>query len=142
MGAIADQVYAQLGENEGLRSESELDRVLREGLQVSVLKGLRDSWGLTIMELAGSLAIPKSTLMRMMEAGKRMSAADSDRVYRLASILAQAEECLGDRTAAKVWMRQTNHALGGFTPLRAIETAIGTRQVEQVLGRIAYGGLS
>lgn len=145
MSPVLDQVYAQLNDSEKthrLESEADLDRVVREGLPVSVLKGLRDNWGLTVMELANSLAIPKSTLMRMMEAGKRMGAADSDRVYRLALILVQAEESIGDRAAARVWLRHPNQALGGYTPLKAIETSIGTRQVEQVLGRIAYGGLS
>lgn len=145
MSALLAQVFAQLGNNdtEGeYRSETELDQVLRQGLPVSVLQGMRDQWGLTVMELANSLAIPKSTLMRMLEQGKRMSPADSDRVYRLAHVLAQAEEYIGDKASAKVWLRQANHALGGYTPLKAIETSIGTRQVEQVLGRIAYGGIS
>ncbi len=145
MSALLTQVFAQLGnsDTEGeYRSETELDQVLRQGLPVSVLQGMRDQWGLTVMELANSLAIPKSTLMRMLEQGKRMSPADSDRVYRLAHVLAQAEEYIGDKASAKVWLRQANQALGGYTPLKAIETSIGTRQVEQVLGRIAYGGIS
>ena len=94
------------------------------------------------MELAGTLAIPKSTLMRMLERRNRMDPGDSDRVYRLAAILALAEEAIGDREKAQRWLRQTNQVLGNQTPLRAMETEIGVRRVEQVLGRIAYGGVS
>jgi putative toxin-antitoxin system antitoxin component (TIGR02293 family) len=146
MGALLNQVFAQLGGEDAIgtevSSEKELDGLLREGLPVSVLQEIRDGWGMTIIELSNSLSIPKSTLMRMLEQGRRMSAADSDRVYRLASVLAWAEECIGSRKKAQAWLRNPNQALGNVTPLRAIETGIGVRQVEQVLGRIAYGGVS
>ncbi len=146
MQATLDQVYKQLGGEETIgvevHSESEMERLLREGLPVSVLAKFRENWGLTVMELAGSLSIPKSTLMRMLERRNRMASADSDRVYRLASILALAEEYIGDRNKAQRWLRQPNQALGDQTPLRTLDTEIGTRRVERLLGRIAYGGVS
>jgi putative toxin-antitoxin system antitoxin component (TIGR02293 family) len=146
MQASIDQIFEQLGGKEAIgvkvRSESQMEQVLREGLPASVLASFRENWGFTVMELAGSLAIPKSTLMRMLERRNRMAAGDSDRVYRLAAILALAEEAIGDREKAQRWLRQTNQVLGNQTPLRALETEIGVRRVEQVLGRIAYGGVS
>lgn len=146
MQATLDQVYEQLGGEETIgvevHSESEMERLLREGLPVSVLAKFRQNWGLTIMELAGSLSIPKSTLMRMLERRNRMASTDSDRVYRLASILALAEEYIGDRNKAQRWLRQPNQALGDQTPLRTLDTEIGARRIEQLLGRIAYGGVS
>ncbi len=146
MQASVEQVYEQLGGEEGvgaeIHSESEMEHLLREGLPISVLGRFRETWGLTIMELASSLSIPKSTLMRTLERRRRLAAGDSDRVYRLASILALAEEYIGDRKKAQLWLRQPNRALGDVTPLRALETEIGARRVEQILGRIAYGGVS
>jgi putative toxin-antitoxin system antitoxin component (TIGR02293 family) len=146
MQATVDQVYEQLGGQETIgakvRSESEMERLLREGLPASVLGNFRENWGFTVMELAGSLAIPRSTLMRMLERRSRMAPGDSDRVYRLASILALAEIAIGDRKKAQLWLRQANQVLGNQTPLRALETEIGARRVEQILGRIAYGGVS
>jgi putative toxin-antitoxin system antitoxin component (TIGR02293 family) len=146
MQATVDQVYEQLGGQETIgakvRSESEMERLLREGLPASVLGNFRANWGFTVMELAGSLAIPRSTLMRMLERRSRMAPGDSDRVYRLASILALAEIAIGDRKKAQLWLRQANQVLGNQTPLRALETEIGARRVEQILGRIAYGGVS
>jgi putative toxin-antitoxin system antitoxin component (TIGR02293 family) len=146
MQATVDQVYEQLGGQAAfgakVRSESEMDRLLREGLPASVLGNFRANWGFTVMELAGSLAIPRSTLMRMLESRNRMAPGDSDRVYRLASILALAEIAIGDRKKAQRWLRQANQALGKQTPLRALETEIGVRRVEQILCRIAYGGVS
>jgi putative toxin-antitoxin system antitoxin component (TIGR02293 family) len=146
MQATIDQFFRQLGGQEAIgargRSEGEMERLLREGLPISVLGSFRENWGFTVMELAGSLAIPKSTLMRMLERRQRMASADSDRVYRLASILALAEQAIGDRKKAQRWLRQANQVLGSQTPLRALETEIGVRRVEQILGRIAYGGVS
>ena len=146
MQASIDQVYKQLGGKEAIgvkvRSESEMEQLLREGLPASVLTNFRENWGFTVMELAGSLAIPKSTLMRMLERRNRMAPGDSDRVYRFASILALAEVAIGDRKKAQRWLRQANQVLGNQTPLRALETEIGVRRVEQILGRIAYGGVS
>jgi putative toxin-antitoxin system antitoxin component (TIGR02293 family) len=146
MQATIDQVFRQLGGQEAMgvrvRSEGEMERLLRQGLPVSVLGNFRENWGFTVMELAGSLAIPKSTLMRMLERRQRMASGDSDRVYRLASILALAEQAIGDRKKAQRWLRQTNQVLGSQTPLHALETEIGVRRVEQILGRIAYGGVS
>ena len=146
MQASVDQVFEQLGGQEAIgakvRSEGEMEMLLREGLPISVLRNFRENWGFTVMELAGSLAIPKSTLMRMLERRNRMDSGDSDRVYRLAAILALAEQAIGDRKKARHWLRQSNQVLGNQTPLRALETEIGARRVEQILGRIAYGGVS
>jgi uncharacterized protein (DUF2384 family) len=157
MQATVEQVYEQLGGEKAIgaevHSECEMERLLREGLPVSVLGKFRENWGLTVMELASSLSIPKSTLMRTLERRKRMASGDSDRVYRLASgdsdrvyrlasILALAEEYIGDRKKAQLWLKHPNRALGDETPLRALETEIGARRVEQILGRIAYGGVS
>src|ERR1700677_623317 len=129
MQASIDQVFEQLGGKDAIgvkvRSESEMERLLREGLPASVLASFRENWGFTVMELAGSLAIPKSTLMRMLERRNRMAAGDSDRVYRLGAILALAEIAIGDRKRAQLWLRHANQVLGNQTPLRALETEIG-----------------
>ena len=147
MHPTVQQVYDQFGGAAGLgaeiRSESEMEAALRKGLPMSALGAIRQNWNLTIVELAESLAIPKSTLMRLLvNKQKRMAIGQSDRAYRLAAILALAEEAIGDRPKARLWLKQPNQALGSVTPLHALETEIGSRRVEQVLGRIAYGGVS
>ena len=71
-----------------------------------------------------------------------MAPGDSDRVYRLASILALAEVAIGDLRRHSVGSDKRMRFLGTQTPLRALETEIGVRRVEQILGRIAYGGVS
>jgi len=125
-----------------LATESDLDAAIRAGLSTYVLKQFQQSWNLTVLELSAALAIPRSTLMQMMRSPKRMSPADSDRLYRFAQVLALAERYIGDRSRAVGWLRHPNPVLGSVTPLHALETEIGRQRVIQALGAIAYGGVS
>ena len=68
--------------------------------------------------------------------------AHADRLYRLARIVALAKHYLGNEEIATRWLKQPNRALGGRAPLALIDTEVGARSVENVLGRIAYGGVS
>ena len=56
--------------------------------------------------------------------------------------MAIASDYLGDAERARRWLKRPNHALGGLAPVAAIDTELGARQVENLLGRIAYGGIS
>jgi putative toxin-antitoxin system antitoxin component (TIGR02293 family) len=123
-------------------SDAEMESAIRAGLSTSVLKQVQTSWNITVLELSAALAIPRSTLMQMMRSPKRMTPADSDRLYRFAQVLALAERYIGDRGRAIGWLRQPNTVLGSVTPLHALETEIGRQRVLQALGVIAYGGVS
>ncbi len=97
--------------------------------------------GLTLKELATSLDLSPRSLQRRRREG-RLARHESDRLYRLARIIALAKHYLGDDKAAPRWLKRPNRALGGSTPLQLIDTELGARAVENVLGRIAYGGVS
>jgi putative toxin-antitoxin system antitoxin component (TIGR02293 family) len=60
----------------------------------------------------------------------------------LARIVALSADYLGSSERGIDWLKQPNIVLGGIRPLDAVETELGARQVENVLGRIGYGGLS
>jgi putative toxin-antitoxin system antitoxin component (TIGR02293 family) len=83
---------------------------------------------------------PRSLQRRRREG--RLARYESDRIYRLARIVALAKASLGDRNAATRWLKRPNRALGGNVPLAVIDTELGARTVENVLGRIAFGGVS
>ena len=72
----------------------------------------------------------------------RLARYESDRLYRLARLVSLAANFLGDRQTAIAWLKRPNRALGGVAPLAIIDTELGARQVENVLGRIGYGGVS
>ena len=72
----------------------------------------------------------------------RLTAAESDRVVRLARIAATAVDVLGNRELASARLQRPNRALGHATPLSQMDTDVGVRQVERVLGRIEHGVFS
>jgi putative toxin-antitoxin system antitoxin component (TIGR02293 family) len=58
---------------------------------------------------------------------------------RLAQVYSMAADTLGDGNKAAEWLKTPNRALRGGRPLDQLDTDPGVREVENVLGRIAYG---
>jgi putative toxin-antitoxin system antitoxin component (TIGR02293 family) len=114
-----------------------VDRV-RAGLPYAVLESLSTRFQIPQERLTRVLHIPLRTLARRKK-DRRLQAAESDRLLRVARIAAFAEEVLGDVTKAGRWLQKSNRALGGVVPLDQLDTDIGAWHVEQVLGRIAHG---
>jgi putative toxin-antitoxin system antitoxin component (TIGR02293 family) len=94
--------------------------------------------GLTLKELATSLDLSPRSVQRRRREG-RLARHESDRLCRLARIIALAKQHLGDDETATRWLRRPKRALGGSTPLQLIDTELGARAVEAVLGQIGYG---
>jgi putative toxin-antitoxin system antitoxin component (TIGR02293 family) len=128
-----------LGRN--LASSHDLCEAIREGFPPRVVEELMRASGLTLKELAESLDLSPRSLQRRRRSG-RLARFESDRLYRLARVVALAQQSLGDRESAARWLKRSNRALGGSPPISAMDTELGARQVENVLGRIAYGGIS
>jgi putative toxin-antitoxin system antitoxin component (TIGR02293 family) len=123
-----------------MTSDRDLREAIRDGFPHAVLEELMRASGLTLKELADALDLSSRSLQRRRQG--RLARFESDRLYRLARLLALARENLGDAARASRWLKRANHALGGVAPIAAIDTELGARQVENLLGRIAYGGIS
>ncbi len=123
-----------------LANDRDLRDAIREGFPHAVLQELMRASGLTLKELANALDLSTRSLQRRRRG--RLARFESDRLYRMARLLALARESLGDAARATRWLKRTNHSLGGVAPIAAIDTEPGARQVEDILGRIAYGGIS
>ena len=124
-----------------LATDRDMREAIREGFPPAVVEKLMHASGLTLRELAAALDLSPRSLQRRRSAGK-LARYESDRLYRLARIVALADEFLGSHERALRWLKRPNRALGGIAPLAAIDTELGARQVENILGRIAYGGVS
>jgi putative toxin-antitoxin system antitoxin component (TIGR02293 family) len=124
-----------------LTTQRDLCEAIRAGFPPAVVEELMQASGLTLKELADSLDLSPRSLQRRRRSG-RLARFESDRLYRLARIVALAQQSLGDRQSAARWLKRPNRALGGAAPISAIDTEPGARQVENVLGRIAFGGIS
>jgi putative toxin-antitoxin system antitoxin component (TIGR02293 family) len=113
------------------------DRI-NQGLPFRALESARSRLGLSVPELAGVLQMPLRTLARRRADG-RLAADESDRLYRIVRVAAQAIEVFGTEAAAAEWLRRPNRSLGGEAPLHFLDTDVGTRQVEVTLGRLEHG---
>lgn len=80
--------------------------------------------------------IPPATWKRRQ---KRLSRQESERIERLARVLAYAEYVLDDRDEARQWMNAPHRELGGEAPLEVAQTEIGARRVESVLNKLLFG---
>jgi putative toxin-antitoxin system antitoxin component (TIGR02293 family) len=116
-----------------------LAELVREGLPVKALFLLAERLDLRQAEISEKIGIPQRTLTRRITQDSRLTPAESDRTVRLAQVFATARETLGDGDKAAAWLKTPNRALRGGCPIDQLDTDPGVREVEDVLGRIAYG---
>ena len=141
----ARDIAALLGGRSALkrtvRDFSDLAAAVEEGLPSDAMRALVKSGTTTATEISESVRIPERTLMRLQKR-ERLPADESDKIYRLAYIVATATKTFDSQEKAHRWLRRPNRALGNRTPLVLIRTEPGLSQVERELGRIEYGELS
>lgn len=122
-----------------VKRSSELAQLVRDGIPAQALRVLTERTGLRQADVSSHFGIPQRTLTRRLAHHARLTVAESDRTVRLARVYATAVETLGDDEKASAWIKTPNRALGGRRPLDQLDTDPGVREVEDVLGRIAYG---
>lgn len=145
-GFELEEPAAIFGEKPGVRKReamgpSETVECIRAGLAMVEFEALRELLGLGAEQLAGHLAISRSTLIRRRKS-RRLDAQESDRLLRYARLYAKAENTLGEAEAAQQWLKTPARALGYESPLSFAETEAGAREVENLLGRIEHGVFS
>src|SRR6201997_4639876 len=132
---MAHELKAVIGELGGkqtfgrtLASENDMREAIRQGFPPAVVEELMRASGLTLKELAAALDLSPRSLQRRRRSGK-LARYESDRLYRLARLVAIANEYLGNAERARRWLKHPNRALGGLAPMAAIDTEVGARQV-------------
>jgi putative toxin-antitoxin system antitoxin component (TIGR02293 family) len=110
---------------------------MRRGLPVGAVQFVLDSGCLTPAEL-DRIVLPRKTLANRRKLGT-LRPEQSDRLVRVARVLAAAEDTFGSREKAGHWLRRPTTALAGKCPLDLLDTDEGAREVETLLGRIAHG---
>lgn len=110
---------------------------VREGLPVRVVDDVLASGRLTAAEL-DRLALPRKTLAHRRSLG-RLSAEQSDRLVRILRVVQEAEGTFANPDKAHRWLRRPTSALANNAPLDLLDTEVGARRVETLLGRIAHG---
>jgi putative toxin-antitoxin system antitoxin component (TIGR02293 family) len=122
-----------------IKNFAELAELIRKGLPSGSLIVLGEKLDLKNATLSEKLGIPQRTFTRRLSRHSRLTAAESDRTVRLARVYATAVEMIGNADKAAQWLRTPNRALGGEVPIDQLDTDLGVKEVENILGRIAYG---
>lgn len=68
-----------------------------------------------------------------------MTTEESDRAARVARVVALAERTFANRGKADIWLHKSLVLLNGRRPIDLIQTISGTRLVEEILAKIAWG---
>jgi putative toxin-antitoxin system antitoxin component (TIGR02293 family) len=136
--AIAKVLGGEKTLDKKISSQHDLITAVRRGLRVSAVEAVIEELDVPRAEVLPTLHIAKRTMERRKLAG-RLLPEESERVYRLAKILAFAESVLGSREKARHWLGAPNRALRNVAPLSLLESEAGADEVTNLLGRIEYG---
>lgn len=138
----AEAVAAVLGGAKVLRtevhSEFDLATAAMKGLAAEAATELLEA-GLLSPEELYELVIPRRTFDRRLESHQPLTVVESDRLLRAARVIVRAIEALGSGDKAATWLRTANRSLRGVPPIALLETDLGARMVERILGRIEHG---
>jgi putative toxin-antitoxin system antitoxin component (TIGR02293 family) len=111
---------------------------IRQGLPVSCLDSISQV-GLARAELAHALGVSARLLARRRREGV-LTAQESERLYRLAIVIARAASVFDDDLKSSLaWLRSPNLTLRDQPPLSWLDTQVGAGAVMDVLGRIQFG---
>ncbi len=135
--AVSDVIGGVAALGEDTPTGLDIMRLVRRGLPTTTIEFVLETGRLTLAEL-DRIVLPRKTLVNRRRLG-RLTPEQSDRLVRVARMIAVAEETFGGQEKANSWLRRPTAALGGEKPLDLLDTDEGARQVETLLGRIGHG---
>jgi putative toxin-antitoxin system antitoxin component (TIGR02293 family) len=115
-----------------VRSLADLQQLVAAGLPVGALNRTAQYVATTPRDAARlkDRLVPPATRKRRRSV---LKAAESERVERLARVMAIAEEVWEDSEAAREFLHSSHPLLGNRSPLELARTELGARQVEELL---------
>lgn len=124
-----------------IHSVMDIAKHIRKGLSFKIVEDICLELNISHKELSKSIGINERTLARRKKENK-LHADEGDKLYRLVRIYALAIEVLENKQMAIRWLNTPKTSLGGEIPLLWLDTDAGTREIEQLLGRIEHGVFS
>jgi len=89
--------------------------------------------------LAQRLGLVARTVLRRSQAGKPLSASDSEKLLRVARIWNAARGLFTTDQAIAEWLKTPSSALEGSAPLDLLDTDVGASEVEAYIRGLEYG---
>lgn len=120
-----------------VNTDADMTVAVEGGFSVRSLDALKRR-GITEKEI-GRLIIKPRTLSHRKAGSGRLTVEESDRAARVARVIALAERTFGNQDKARHWLHKNLVSLDGRSPIDLTQTAAGTRLVEDVLAKIAWG---
>lgn len=121
------------------RTAADWEVLIGEGLPVQAVEALKQGIAIPDRQLAQLLGVSEKTLSRARAAKGKLEPVASDRLVRVARVVALAIDVLEDEAAAVHWLKRPQIGLGGRIPLTMLTTDPGRDQVEKLLLRIEHG---
>lgn len=115
------------------------EEIIHQGISARSAEALKESIAVPDNLLAELLGISEKTLSRARAGRSRLDPVASDRLFRVARIVALAIEVLESEPAAVHWLKRSQIGLGRRVPLSLLATDAGRDQVEKLLLRIEHG---
>jgi putative toxin-antitoxin system antitoxin component (TIGR02293 family) len=137
-----DQLFKTLGGTtvfkRQVHSANDVRAMIHKGLPYKSVEAIAAKYHLDLARMMSIISVSPRTMARRKEE-QRLSAQESDRLARVARILAYATEVFGTDTKASTWLTRVNRVLDGTAPIDLLDTDLGTQVVESMLGRIEHG---
>lgn len=128
----------------GIRSKSNLDLAAKveAGLSFSSMERFSKNVKLPLDDVRKAIRLTPRTMARRRSVN-RLSPEESDRLVSVSRLFALTLELFDGRVAnANRWFTSPNRALGRRSPLEVASTEVGSREVENLIGRIMHGVFS
>jgi len=116
----------------------ELIEAITKGLPASLARELAQKMEITLEDMAGLLRLNPRTFQRRLGEGL-LSLSESERLWELSRLFNRAVDVLESEAGAVHWFKNPIQALGWAIPLAYARTAVGLRELDNILGRIEHG---
>ncbi|MCK5542441.1 MAG: DUF2384 domain-containing protein [Desulfobacterales bacterium] len=114
---------------------------IKKGLPLNFFTKICKEIGMPEKRLARIISTSTSTLAIRKKKGV-FSFAESERLFRIKRIFNMALRVFEDSNLTKQWFKKPLVHLQGQAPIDFLDTEIGAREVENLLGRIEHGVFS
>jgi putative toxin-antitoxin system antitoxin component (TIGR02293 family) len=117
----------------------EWQELILAGVPVESAEALKGEIAVADRPFAELIGISEKTLSRARAGKGKFDPVVSDRLFRLARIVALATDVLEGEEPAVRWLKRPQFGLGGRIPLSLLVTDAGRDEVEKLLLRIEHG---